>query len=442
MNRKILTILLILALIPQILTACNNTTVTQSTSLDFSSNKNPSDYTGTINIWEYSDELMQIIVKEFNKVYPNVTVNLLPVDGNSYDQKLQTALTSGTEVPDIIWLNYFQRGKLHSLDILDNLSLPPYSVDKTKIQDWVVMLGENEKKEFVSIESGPAPTALLYKRSIVKQYLGTDDPAQLSEMFKEYDGFLQACRDIKTKSNGTVSPITSIGDLYTIIDGMSTLPYIKDGKLNAANVCDAVFPKMEPFIKEDLVGKIDQWSPSYNAAYNDNAYCFTICPAWATDYSIKPNAPDQDGNLGLCMPVGGKMFNFGGTSVGIYKNSANKEIAWLFLNWYLLSESGVKAIDQALKNAGFSGGTGPLKTLYSDKSIYSKNDPFFGGQDILQFFINNMDKVNVRPLTKYDLTIGNSLGLGTSILKAGGNAEKCKEKILAELKIKLPELAD
>jgi multiple sugar transport system substrate-binding protein len=406
---------------------------------ELSAQKNPEDYSGQFTMWEYSDELMQIVVKEFNKTYPNIKVNLLPVDGNIYDQKLQTALAAGTEIPDIIWLNYFQRGKLNAFDIFDELDKPPYNIDRSKFENWLTTLGENENKQLVSIEFDPAVMGLLYKRDISKKYIGTDDPAELGKLFSNYDNFLKACRDIKEKSQGKILPFASLGDVYVILDGMANNPYIKDKKLNATSVCDSVFPKLEVFVKEGLCGKIDQWSPSYYAALNSPDYCFSICPSWAVDYHIKPNAPDQKGNFGVCVPPGGKLLHFGGTGFAINKNSKNKEAAWQFFKWYLLSEEGARTIFSAERKLDRSGQIGPLKSLYADKTLYSSKDEFFGKQDVLKFFVDNINLVNVRPVTKYDTTIGNSLGLGLSVLKAGGDAAKCKEKILAELKIKLPE---
>jgi len=391
-------------------------------------------------MWSYDAELTDIMIAEFNKIYPDIKVQNVPVDGNAYDQLLQTALFVDEDVPDIIWGDYFKRGKIFSLDILDTLTEAPYDLDTSLISDWVLDLGKDEDGNIVGVEAGPAPTGLLYKRNLTLEYLGTDDPEELSEMFATWESFLTACRKIKEDSGGTVTPFASIGDVYCILVGMTNVPYLVDGMSNVEAVCDAVFERLEVFVDEGLCGRMDQWTAAYFTTYNNDNYVFNICPAWAPDYHIKKNALDQDGNLGICMPPGGKMFSFGGTTWSIYKNARDKEAAWTFLNWCLLTEEGQVNITDAVIANGGSGGVGSLATLYGNADIYGNEDAFFGGQKILDFFVSNMDNVNARPLTKYDTTIGDSLGLVLNSMKNGKSAAECKIQIMDELRLKLPEI--
>lgn len=412
----------------------NQTPIQKTSDKSNTTEKKPGDLNGEITIWEYSSELMKKIVEGFNQVYPNIKVSTVPVDGSAYDQKLQTTLSAGGELPDIIWLNYFQRGKLHSLDILENLEADPYNVDRSKILDWVVDLGSNERGELVSIETGPAPTGIVYRRDIVKEYLGTDDPEELGNMFKDFDTFIEKIKVIKEKSNDEILPFSSIGDAYTILDGITSVPYIKNGNLNIMEVCNTVFPKLEAMVNDGLVGKIDQWSPAYNASFASGKYAFGICPMWAPDYLIKPNAEGESGKFGVIAPPGGKMFNFGGTSNGIWKDSKNKELAWEYMRWTLLTVEGQKLMSEA-----GGGGIGPLKEPYQIEGFYSKPDEFFGGQDLSKFWAENINNVSVRLLTKNDSIFGSAMGLGVSAIKTGLNAEKAAKKVEDEVILKLPE---
>ena len=392
-----------------------------------------------LNIWSYDTATTEAMVSEYNKVYPDVKINIVPVDGNAYINLLQTALFVDEDVPDILWGDYFSRGKLFSLDICEDLSQEPYNADTTLIKDWVLELCKDEEGRLLGIESGPAPTGLLYKRDLCEQYLGTSDEAELSEMFSTWEGFVEACRRIYTESGKEVVPFASIGDVYCIIVGMENVPYMLNGEQNIEAVCDAVFPKLEAFVKEGLCGKMDQWTAAYYTSYNNPKYVFNICPAWCMDYHIKGNAEDQSGNLGICKPAGGKLFSFGGTSYSIYNKSPNKTEAWNFIKWTLLTEEGQKNTQKAIVEAGGSGGIGTLATLYDDP-MYDREDPFFGNQKILKFFLDNMDNVNARPVTKYDTTFSESLGLCLNSMKNGKTAEECKTAVMEELKLKLPEL--
>lgn len=394
---------------------------------------------GRLTIWSYDTTTTEAMVEEYRKVYPEAEIEVVPVDGNSYEQLLQTALFAESEVPDIIWGDYFSRGKIFSLDICEDLSQAPYNLDTGLVSPWVLELCRNEEGALLGIESGPAPTGLLFKRDICREYLGTDDEKELSDMFSTWDGFLEACRKIYQDSGHAVVPFASLGDVYCVVVGMLNIPYMVDGRQNIETVCDQVFPLMEIFMKEGLCGRIDQWTAAYYSSYNNSKYAFHICPAWCPDYHIKENAPDQEGNLGICLPAGGRMFNFGGTSFSIYKDSKNREEAWRFIQWTLLSEEGQRNVQANLISQGGSGGIGTLATLYDDP-MYDREDTFFGGQNILKFYSENMNKVNGRPVTKYDTAFSDSLGLVLNSMKNGLSAEACKDSVMAELRLKLPEL--
>lgn len=399
---------------------------------------NSGDADSPLVIWSYDTAVTQAQVEEYLKVYPDAKIEIVPVDGGTYEQLLQTALFLDEDVPDIIWGDYFSRGKIFSLGICEDLSQEPYNLDTSLLSPWVLELCKNEEGQVLGIEHGPAPTGILYKRDICLQYLGTDDPDELSEMFSTWEGLLEACRTIYRESNQTITPFASIGDVYCIITGMVNMPYFVDGKQNVDAVCDAIFPLLETFVQEGLCAKVDQWTAAYYSSYNKDKYAFHICPQWAMDYHIKENAPDQAGNLGICCSVGG-MFSWGGTTYSIYNKSDKKEEAWQFIQWALLSEEGQKSFLNNLFANGGSGVVGTLATLYDDP-IYDREDPFFGGQNVLKFYTEHMDQTTGRPVTKYDTAIGDSLGLVLNSMKNGYSAEQCKEAVMAELKLKLPEL--
>ena len=75
-----------------------------------------------------------------------------------------------------------------------------------------------------------------------------------------------------------------------------------------------------------------------------------------------------------------------------------------------------------------------------DDDMYKRNDEYFGGQNILGYYVAHMDDVNARPVTKYDTTFSDSLGLVLNSMKNGLSAEDCKETVMDELRLKLPEL--
>lgn len=45
----------------------------------------------------------------------------------------------------------------------------------------------NEDGDLLGLPMGSVPSAMAYKRSLAKEYFGTDDPGKLSEMFSTWE---------------------------------------------------------------------------------------------------------------------------------------------------------------------------------------------------------------------------------------------------------------
>lgn len=63
----------------------------------------PEDYEGTLTMWGWDDPYFEAITKAFNEKYPNVKFEYTPMANGDSLQKYQTALATGTELPDIGW---------------------------------------------------------------------------------------------------------------------------------------------------------------------------------------------------------------------------------------------------------------------------------------------------------------------------------------------------
>lgn len=69
------------------------------------------------------------MTKGFNELYPNVKFEYTPMANGDTLQKYQTALASGTELPDIGWAIIDSRAKVYELDMWEDLSAAPYNFD-------------------------------------------------------------------------------------------------------------------------------------------------------------------------------------------------------------------------------------------------------------------------------------------------------------------------
>ena len=83
--------------------------------------KSPEEVTGNILFWSWDPNFFDMVEK-MNTIYPNVTFDFVTVaSADDYMQKLQAALTSGSDVPDILAMEINNLGKFYDMGICENL---------------------------------------------------------------------------------------------------------------------------------------------------------------------------------------------------------------------------------------------------------------------------------------------------------------------------------
>ena len=83
----------------------------------------------TLTIWDWDEAHLTHMTEWYHEKHPNINFDTLVVSTADYMQKLQSALASGSGVPDIILSEMAYRGKVWDLGITEDLSKDPYNVN-------------------------------------------------------------------------------------------------------------------------------------------------------------------------------------------------------------------------------------------------------------------------------------------------------------------------
>lgn len=420
-------------LVMSILTACLGSNNVDSNASSKSDGKKSRDK-GTITMWGWDANYIEVVSKEFNKVYPDIKIELTSVGAEDYLQKVQTTMASGGELPDILWGERNFRGKIFEFDIWENLEKEPYNFDKSTVFDYLEPLTSNSKGETIAVEQSLTPGAIAYRRDLAKEYFGTDDPKELEALFPTLDAMIEKGKEIQEKSNGQVYMFSSLGELNEIFTAQSQQPLMDGEVVDVTGKMKEVIENVTKVRDAGIVDKLELWSPQWNASFADGKHIFFPAANWAPQFVIKPNDKEGEGRWGLMKPPG-EMYSWGGTVFGISKTSENKELAWKFINWLLLTQEGA----EASKLVNFYV---PLKEVYEDPQFVSSEDPFFAGQDVGKFWIEEIvPEIDVPVLSAYDAVVKDSTNLVLNLLNSDRSvdAEEALEKLITEVKAKLPE---
>ena len=109
----------------------------------------------TLTIWDWDEAHLTHMTEWYHEKHPNINFDTLVVSTADYMQKLQSALASGSGVPDIILSEMAYRGKVWDLGITEDLSKDPYNVKKEDMFDFATDLGSGPNGELYGVEQLP-----------------------------------------------------------------------------------------------------------------------------------------------------------------------------------------------------------------------------------------------------------------------------------------------
>ena len=353
--------------------------------------------TVTVWTWDYDNTLK--MAAAFKEVYPNIDVEVVNVAYSDYYTKIQQAVASGSELPDIVAQSCTLLKNYGELGIFEDLSKAPYNVDSDVFFDYIKDRAIMEDGTLIGIEESVSPAGIAYKRDLAKKYFGTDDPDELSKLFATMDDYVTYGKKVQEESNGEAYLFHSPGAVAEWLYFANGNALETDNTINFTDKMSSVLDYLTQFRDNKIMDTYQNGTPQANATYADDLHIMYPCPNWVINYYIKPNDPDGSGNWGLMMPAGGG-YSCGGTSLGITNTSDAKEDAWKFIHWCLMTKEGAEMMRDELNFFV------AVKEFYSDPEFVGGADEFFGGQNVNDFFYNKIaTSISTLNVSKYDQTV-------------------------------------
>ncbi len=368
-----------------------------------SKEKAPEDYKGEIEIWSWSESEVQTLAENFNAVYPNVKIKYVPIDNGDVTLKLQTTAASGGKFPDVAYVELNTRGQLLAMDIWEDLLSAPYNFDKSLIFDPLLDMETTEDGRVVCIDREYNPSGFVFRRSLAKEYLGTDDRDGVYNMISDWDKFVEVGKKVLDASGGKVYMLAGLDDINWMLANQYGQEVFSGDTAYLTKYFTHMLTPMIKIRDAGIAGMMKRWTPAWNASYREgNVLIYEYAP-WSATAAIQSNAPDTSGDWSVIEATGGP-YVMGGTAYGIPKEAKNKELAWLFIQWTLLTEEGSKACEEDM------GSIGPLKSYYMN--MQEKPNEFFNGQDVNKFLLEEIaPNLKLRSVNKYDRTLDEVMGV-------------------------------
>ena len=430
--KKFLTLLLALVMVLS-LAACgsggeDNPTTPPEESTKPSESSEPTSLSGTIEVWSSGEELGRF-VEGFNELYPDVTVNITVVPNADFLAKLTPTLASGQGTPDIFTGESDYVKYLVDSGYWDDLEAAPYNADTSDVWDYVVSVGTDDGGTLRALSFQASPGSIMYRRDIARDVLGTDDPDEVAAMLTDEAAMLDVAATLKESG---IKMLASWQDIFNMEFSNRAEPRVVDGRLVIDEAMINFMDTAKTITDNGYDLGVDPWAPEWIAAVDSaDTFCYVL-PSWGYQSVVKPGAVETAGEWAMCQ--GPIPYVKGGTWLGIYKDSPNKDLAWAFLSYCCLNSEAQQA---------YATEYGEYVSLKSADEVLAEGpgEEVLGGQNPFAFYNEQMKLLPADLMTAYDGTINNAFLSATKNYATGAmTKDEAIEQFKADVANAYPEL--
>ncbi|MCA0989297.1 ABC transporter substrate-binding protein [Guptibacillus algicola] len=420
--KKIVGLLMSLVLLLGVFAGCSNT----ESSGEAKDGKKKAD----LKVWSFTDELKKPITKFEEK--NGVTVELTIVPIADYPTKLKPVLESGVGAPDVFTGEIAFLKQWVNAGYWENLSEKPYNVDEIadNYVPYVFDLGKDQNGDVRALSWQTTPGGLFYKRSIAKEVLGTDDPTEIGEMLSSMDKVFEVSEKMKEKG---YRMFPDEGSIRWFAQGDNPQPWVNEkDELKLTDEKIEFLDYAKELRENSYTALAPEWSPSWFEAMDkpikvkedgketETEVFSYVLPTWGLHSVLKTNVKESNGDWAVTS--GPSPYFWGGTWLGVYNKSENKELAYDFVK--MMTQDDEFLTDWATETGdvlSYLPVTNKIKDDFSDE--------FLGGQNNYKFFLEQAKNIEPGIVTKYDQQLDTFYGNAVSEYVDG---KKTKEAAIKE----------
>ncbi len=286
------------------------------------------------------EAIVRAFIDEFNKTYPNVTVNIVQLEGN-YMSALM-ARVRADNVPDVIWVRDEDVSYFAANDFLQNLDayMEASNFDETQYYESMMNLGKlNQSGSQYMLPRDYNKVVVYYNKDLFAQAGITEGSDLYPSDDWTYEEFLATCKALKSGLPNGVYPV----------DAMLTWAPIYNTYIRAYGGYIMNENGMPAFDSAEAKAGLDAMAYLYDSKY-------TINPANKTEdlflssksamwFSTRPSISNIEAQ-GLSYDVVSFPYigetgyvGAGASGYSLYAKGKNKNVAYLFLESMLSKES-------------------------------------------------------------------------------------------------------
>ena len=358
------------------------------------------------NIYCWNEEFKGFFEKYY-VVPEGVTVNWVinPSDGGVYQQKLDEALLAQSGAAADAKIDMF----LAEADYIQKYVDSDYTKDiasigvkqlDTEYQYTVNACTDTRNGAIKGVSFQCCPSGLIYRRSIAKEVLGTDDPAAVQDALSDWTKFEEVAK--KAKDMGYYMT-ASFAETFRTFSNNATSAWVDaDNNLVIDSAIQAWMDQTEKFMKEGYTTDYALWSDEKNGQMLDTGK--TMCffgPAWYYNFCMGNAMETCSGDWGI---VEGPQAHFwGGTWLLAAEGTDNPEMVADVMNAFTANED---ICYKLIANDGQFTNNSAVNQKYADEG---KGNAFLNGQNDTALFLDLCKNIKWENHTIYDQILNENI---------------------------------
>lgn len=392
-----------------------------------------------ITVWVYSDEY-KTELEDFlktTKLKTSFDANIRVVNSSSFEEELNNAVEKKQDIPDVFMLSPDNIYEYVNSDLTADVTSLGLTVNPDNYYSYTLEAATDSEGAIKALGWQADPGLFMYRRSMAKVYLGTDNPDEIQAMVSTWDGFYDIAKKVYTESGGKTRMLAGQEDLMRPYLSSDTSPWVQDSKLVISDTVSSYIDYVGKLSEEHLIYTAEQWSEAWVKGISDSQSVFGyfssgICMQYAMKKACGGKAKGEGSYGDWAVIPGPSGYCWGGSWLAAYSGSKNKKAAGEFISIFTACTDDEVRMDESVKYFRTSGEFAASRAVVSQIRFDPQfEDTFIGGQNYYHQLSVVADNVTMNNLTVYDNEIN---AMFKTYMNEYAGGFKSKEQAVADFK--------
>ena len=361
------------------------------------------------NIYAWNEEYKGFFEKYYT-VPEGVTVNwiITPSQDGAYQDKLDEALLGQADASDDEKVDMFLAEADYILKYTNSEATQDVTAlgvtDFSNTYAYTVQAASDASGVVKGVSFQCCPSAMIYRRSIAKDVLGTDDPAEVQAAMSDWDKFAAVAEQAAAKGYMITA---SEAETYRVFSNNVSSPWVDaDNKVQIDSSIQAWMKQAKDFTDKGYTQTCDIWSDECTAQmFKDGKVMTYFGPAWYFNFCMG-NAQDPEkgcpGDWAIC--EGPAAHFWGGTWLLAPAGTDNPTMLADIMNTFI---NDADVCSKLVENEKQFSNNQAVNSKFAEDPNYGSD--FLGGQNDTAVFAEMSKNIKFENQTVYDQLLNEGL---------------------------------